>query len=131
MTTEAPKTKRAKLNLLEVVVLLIILCMIFRVTAAVMLILLVSLQLFFPLHGSRRAIIMSEVLFCIALLLPVDVHVPGFHSSVDSSKHSGPRFVPVLHGMLMLEQCRKEYGEFISGGCSAGINPTRWMFVWD
>jgi hypothetical protein len=105
--------------------------MVFRVTAAVVLILLVLLYLLFPLHRSRRAITMSFVLFCVALLLPVDIHVPVVHSSVDSSRHSGPRFVPVSHGLLMRAENHEEYGEFISGGCVVGINPIRWMFVWD
>lgn len=128
MSAEEQKTKRPWRTVLEGFLALVYLLLVFRFTAAVALLALVLLYTFFPLHHSRRAIIVAYSLFVAALLIPADLHVPGFHGSLRDSKHSGPRFVEVIYG---LGAHRTDGGEFISGGCVTGIHGTKWGFVWD
>lgn len=115
---------------MEFIVILAILCMVFRVTAAIAFVILVLLYLFYPLHGNRRALAVSHALVAVALLTPVDIHVPGFHSSVEGNKRNGLRFVQVTHGLLVRPEARKDCDEFVAGGCIVGIHPVRWILVW-
>jgi hypothetical protein len=85
----------------------------------------------YPLHHSRRAIVLTYALVFAAILIPVDVYVRGFHGPLYGSKHSGLRFVYVVHGMPKIQRCREIYGEFIAAGCVVGIHDTRWNLVWD
>jgi hypothetical protein len=114
----------------EFIVILAILCVVFRVTAAIAFVVLVLLYLFYPLHGSRRALMVSYVMVAVALLIPVDIQVPGFHSSVEGNKRIGLRFVRVTHGLLVRPEARKDRDEFLAGGCIVGIHPVRWILVW-
>lgn len=128
MPAEAQKTERPRSSVLEGFLALVFLFFVFRFTAAFALLALLLLYIFFPLHRSRRAIIVTYVLFFTALLIPVDVYVPGFHGPLMHSKHSGPRFVRVLYG---LGARPRDGGEAISGGCIVGLHDTRWRLVWD
>ena len=128
MNAEVQQAKRPRFSVLEGCLLLVFLFMIFRFTAAVALLISALLYIFFPLHRSRRALIVAQSLFFAALLIPVDVYVPGFHGPLMHSKHSGLRLVRVLYG---LGARPRDGGEAISGGCVVGLHATRWRLVWD
>ena len=131
MLTDAQKVEKPRINPWVVALALVWLFFIFRFTAAAAFIAWVLLFFCFPLHQSRRAIHMACALFVVALLIPVDVYVPGFHGPLYGSKHSGIRFVHVVHGMPMIQRCLDKYGEFIADGCVVGMHDTRWRLVWD
>ena len=128
MTTEAQKVERPRFSPVAVGIALPSLFFIFRFTAAAALLAAALLYLFFQLHRSRRNIHVAFALFFVALLIPVDVYVPGFHGPLIHSKHSGLRLVQVLYGLGARpdENC-----EAISGGCVVSIHDTRWRLVWD
>jgi hypothetical protein len=104
---------------------------IFRFTAAAAFLVFIVLCIFFRLHRSRRTIQIAFAVFVAAILIPVDVYVPGFHGPLYGSKHSGLRFVYVVHGMPMVDRCLAQYGEFIADGCVVGLYDTQWRLVWD
>jgi hypothetical protein len=131
MLADVQKVKRPSVSPVKVALALVSLLFIFRFTSAIALIVVASLYAFFPLHRSLRAIQVSYVLFFVILLIPVDVYVPGFHGPLEGDKHSGLRFVYVVHGMPMRQNCLNKYGEFIAGGCVGGMDDTRWRLVWD
>jgi hypothetical protein len=128
MPTESQKVKRPRFTVLEAFLTLVFLFVIFRFTAAAVLLAVALLYIFFPLHRSRRAIITAYCLFLAVLLIPVDVYIPGFHGPLIDSKHSGPRFVRVLYG---LGAWPRDHDEAVLGGCVIGIDDTRWRLVWD
>jgi hypothetical protein len=101
---------------------------IFRFTAAAPFLVFILLCIFFRLHRSLSALRVTFALFVVAILIPVDIYVPGFNCPLEHSQHSGLRFVRVLYG---LGAHRRDGGEFISGGCIIGLNDTRWRLVWD
>lgn len=103
----------------------------FRFTAAAAFLIFVLLCIFSRLHRSRRALHVAFALFVAAILVPIDVYVPGFHGPLYGSKHNGLRFVYVVHGMPMVQRCLDRYGEFIADGCIVGLHDTRWRLVWD
>jgi hypothetical protein len=126
--TEAQSLARPRFIVIEAFLLFVFLFLIFRFTAAATLLVLGLLYAFFPLHRSCRSIHLAYALFFVALVIPIDAYVPGFHGPLMRSKHSGPRFVPVIYGL----GARPGDGdEAISGGCVGGIHETRWRFVWD
>jgi hypothetical protein len=125
---EAQKVKRPRFSVVEALVCLGFLFLIFRFTAAAALLALGLLHLLFPLHRSRRAIVIVYILFFTALLVPVDVYIPGFHGPLIHSKHSGPRFVPVLYG---LGARPGGADEAVLGGCVVSLNCTSWRLVWN
>ena len=131
MIADAHKVRRPRTTALEVILALVFLFLVFRFTAAAVFLVLALLYIFFPLHRSRRAIIIAYVLFFAALLIPVDVYAPGFHGPLYGSKHSGLRFVYVVHGKPRIQRCLDMYGEFIADGCVGGLYDTRWRLVWD
>jgi len=131
MTANAQKAQRPRTTVLEIFLCFAVLFLFFRLTAAAMLLLALLSYVFFPLHRNRRAIAAAYILFFAALLVPVDVYVPGFHGPLYGSKHSGLRFVYVVHGMPKTQQCLDRYGEFIAAGCVVGLYDTRWRLVWD
>jgi hypothetical protein len=104
---------------------------VFRVTAVAAFLFFVLLCLSLKLHRSRRALHVAFALFVAAILIPVDVQVPGFHGPLYGNKHSGLRFVYVVYGMPRIQVCLDRYGEFIGGGCIVGLHDTRWRLVWD
>ena len=128
LNTEAQLVARPRFNVLEVFLVLVIVFMVFRLTVADLLVVLVLLYLLFPLHRSRRALLAASALLALAVLIPVDVYVPGLHGPVVHSKHNGPRFVQVLYG---LGARPGDGGEAIWGGCVVGVHDTRWRLVWD
>ena len=99
----------------------------FRFTAAAAFLVFVFLCIFMR-NRSRRTLHVAFALFVAAILIPVDVYVPGWHGPLRNSEHSGLRFVRVLYG---LGAHRLDGGEFISGGCIVGLHDTRWRLVWD
>ena len=101
---------------------------IFRFTAAAAFLAFALLCILFRRHLGYRALPLTFALFLVAIVIPVDVYVPGFHGPLVHSEHSGPRFVRVLYG---LGAHRRDGGEFISGGCVVGLHDTRWRLVWD
>ena len=127
MNTQA-KNIRPKFTLIEAFVVLVILFMVFRITAVLALIALSLLYVFFPSHRNRRALTVAFCVFVSALLIPVDIYIPGFHGPLRNSEHSGLRFVRVLYG---LGAHFRDGRESISGGCVVGIHDTRWRLVWD
>ncbi|HZV33722.1 MAG TPA: hypothetical protein VFB72_04030 [Verrucomicrobiae bacterium] len=104
------------------------LLLIFRFTAAAAFLVFLLLCVFYRLHRSRRALYVVFGLFLAAILIPVDVYIQGFDGPLCNSQHSGPRFVPVLHGY---GAHFKDGREFIDGGCVVGLYDTRWRLVWD
>jgi hypothetical protein len=129
MTTHSGKIRRPSFVLLAIA--LPALFFIFRVTAAAAFLGFVLLYILFPLHRSRRSINVAFAFFLLAILVPVDVYVRGFHGPHFASKHSGLRLVHVVHGMPRIERCLDRYGEFIAAGCIVGLHDTRWQLVWD
>jgi len=99
----------------------------FRFTAAAAFLVFVFLCIFLR-NRSRPTLQVAFALFVAAILIPVDVYIPGWHGPLRNSEHSGSRFVRVLYG---LGAHRLDGGEFISGGCIVGLHDTRWRLVWD
>src|SRR5258708_25889298 len=114
MPSDAQKVKRPPSSVLEVIVVLVALFVVGRFTAAAALVLLALLYICFPLHLSHRILVVAYVLFLVALLTPIDIHVPGVNGSICGSKHTGPRFVRVFYGLPRIQRCLEKYGEFIS-----------------
>jgi hypothetical protein len=132
MNDETQKVRRPRVTVIEVIVSLVIIYMLaIRLTVLASLVALVLLYIFFPLHHSRRVLIVAVSVLALAVLIPFDVYVRGFHGPLYGSKHSGPRLVRVVWGMPMIQRCLDKYGEFVSGGCVVRIHDTRWMLVWD
>ena len=127
MNSEVQKVSRPRFTVIEAFLVLVISFLFFRFTVALMLVVLALLYLFFPLHGSRRTLLVASVLFALAVLIPADIYVPGY-GSLMHSEHSGLRFVRVIYG---LGAHRRDGGEFISGSCIVGVHDTRWRLVWD
>jgi hypothetical protein len=128
VNAEPQKVSRPRFTLIEGFLGLVLLFMFFRFTAVLVLIILALLYAFFPRHRSRRALTATLVIFVAALLVPVDVYIPGFHGPLMHSKHSGLRFVRVVYGYGARP---RDGGEAISGGCVVGIHDTRWRLAWD
>src|SRR2546421_538317 len=131
MNTETQKVQRPRFISVAIAIAIPTLFFIFRFTTAAAFIIFVSLCIFFPLHRSARSIYVAFTLFLATILIPVDVYVPGFHGPLFGSKHSGLRFVYVVHGKPMIQRCLDRYGEFIAAGCIVGLHDTRWRLVWD
>jgi hypothetical protein len=131
MNTEAPKVQRWRFIEVAIGIGIPTLFFVFRFTAAAAFLVFVLLCICFRLHRSRRALHVAFALFVAAILIPVDIYVPGFHGPLWGSKHSGLRFVYVVHGMPMIQRCLDRYGEFIADGCIVGLHDTRWRLVWD
>jgi hypothetical protein len=100
----------------------------FRFTAAAAFLVFVLLCILFRLHRSRRALRLAFAVFLIAILVPVDVYVRGFHGPLVNSKHNGLRFVRVVYGFT---SGPLDGSEAILGGCSVGIHDSRWRLVRD
>jgi len=98
MNTEAPKVQRSRLMEVAIGFAIPTLFFIFRFTATAAFLVFVSLCIFFRLHRSRRALHVAFAFFVGAVLIPVDVYVPGSDGPLVQSKHSGLRFVRVLYG---------------------------------
>jgi hypothetical protein len=127
MNTEAPKVQRWRFIEVAIGIGIPMLFFMFRFTAAAAFLVFVFLCIFLR-NRSRRTLHVAFALFVAAILIPVDVYIPGWHGPLDNSKHSGMRFVSVLYG---LGAHRRDGGEFISGGCIVGLHDTRWRLVWD
>jgi hypothetical protein len=127
--TDTQKDRKPRFTVLEAFIVLVIVFMLgFRLVAVTLLVTVFLLCAFFPLHHSRAALWVSSVLFALAVLIPVDVYIAGFHGPLVNSKHSGLRFVSVVYGL----GAQPEAGdEAVEGGCVPGIHPTRWRLVWD
>ena len=115
------------MDVAEVIGLLLLLFFIFRFTAAAAFLALALLNVFFPWHRNRRVLVLAYALFLVALAVPVDVYVRGFHGPLVGAKGTGPRLVPVLYGL----GARPAHGEAILGGCVAGLHDSRWRLAWD
>jgi uncharacterized membrane protein len=127
MNAEAPKVQRWRFIEIAIGIGIPTLFFVFRFTAAAAFLVLVLLCIFFGLHRSRRALHVAFALFVAAILIPVDVYVPGFHGPLVNSRHSGPRLVQVLHGL----RGRPKEAEAILAGCIVGLHDTKWRLVWD
>ena len=125
VTAQLQKFVRPKITVIEWSFLPVFLFMIFRLTAALALLVLALLRIFYRLHYSRRAVWLAYAAFILAILIPVDIYVPGFHGPLTGRKGFGPRLVPVLYGLLI----HVGDAEAISGGCIVGIHDTRWRLV--
>jgi hypothetical protein len=127
MNTEAPKVQRSRFIEVAIGIGIPMLFFVFRFTAAAAFLVFVFLCIFLR-NPSRRTLYVAFALFVAAILIPVDVYIPGWHGPLDNSEHSGMRFVRVLYG---LGAHRLDGGEFSSGGCIVGLHDTRWRLVWD
>jgi hypothetical protein len=128
VNSEFQEVSRPHVTVIEAFVILVISFFCFRLTVAVMLVVSALLYLAFPLHHSRRALLVACVLLAVAAVVPVDIYIPRHNGPLMHSEHSGLRFVRVLYG---LGAHRRDGGEFISGGCIVGLHDTRWTLVWD
>ena len=131
MNTETQKIRKLRFIEIAIGIAIPALFFVFRFTAAAAFLVFVLLCVFFRLHRSRRTLHVAFALFVAAILTPADVYVPGFHGPLYGSKHSGLRFVHVVHGMPMVQRCLDRYGEFIAAGCIVGLHDDRWRLVWD
>lgn len=131
MNSEPQKVQKSRFIPVAIGIAIPTLFFIFRFTAAAAFLVFVLLCIFYRLHRSRRALHVALALLVAAILIPVDVYVPGFHGPLYGSKHSGLRFVHVVHGMPRIQRCLDLYGEFIADGCIVGLYDTRWRLVWD
>ena len=128
MNSAAQKTQSSSFVGIAIGIGISTLFFMFRFTAAAAFLVFILLCVFFRLHHSQKALRLSFTLFVAAILIPVDVYVPGWNGPLRNSTHSGPRFVRVLYGY----GARFRDGrESISGGCLLGIHDTRWRLVWD
>ena len=100
----------------------------FRFTAVAALFTLVLLYLCFPLHRSITLIRVASTLVMIALIIPIDFYIRGFHGPIVNDTHGGPRLVPVMYG---LTAGPADNSEAILGGCVVSFHDTTWRFVWD
>jgi hypothetical protein len=117
------------LNVFEVFPILAVFFMMPRFTALLALVLFALLYLFYRIRHRKQVLALAVIFYMAALLIPADIYVPGFGSSLlMHSEHRGLRFVPVLYGY---GAHRRDGGEYFSGGCCVGINDTRWKLVWD
>ncbi len=129
MSGEPPSVSRPKVTTIEVIAGMLIVCMLaIRLTVLAALVVLALLYIFFPLHRSRRALTVTFVVLLLAVLIPVDIYVPGVHGPLEQSKHSGLRLVQVLYGLGAQPEAGEEV---ICGGCIVRIHRTRWIVVWD
>jgi len=129
MNDEAQKTKRPQVTVIEVTVSLVIIYILaIRLTVLASLAALALLYIFFPLYHSRRVLTVAAIVLLLAVLIPFDVYVRGFHGPLMHSKHSGVRLVRVLYG---LGARPRDGGEAVSGGCVVRPHDTRWVLVWD
>ena len=127
MNSEAQKVQRSRFIEIAIGVGIPTLFFMFRFTAAAAFLVFVLLCICLRWHHSRRALHVSFALFVAAILIPVDVYVPGFHGPLVNSRHSGPRLVQVLYGL----RGRPKVDEAILAGCIVGLHDTRWRLVWD
>ena len=129
MNDEAQKVRRPRVTVIEMIVSLIIIYILaIRLTVLASLVALVLLYLFFPLYHSRRVLAAAAIVLVLALLIPFDVYVRGFHGPIMHSQHSGLRFVRVVYG---LGAQPRDGGEAVSGGCVVRPHDTRWVLLWD
>jgi hypothetical protein len=131
MNSETQNVQKSRFIPVAIGIAIPTLFFIFRLTAAAAVLVFVLLCICVRWHHSRRAIHVAYALFVAAILIPVDVYVPGLNGPLYSSKRSGLRFVYVVHGKPHLQRCRELYGEFIADGCMVGLHDTRWRLVWD
>lgn len=101
---------------------------VFRFTAAAALLVSILLCILLRRHRSRRALQLAFAVFVIAILIPVDVYVPGWHGPLVNSKHNGLRLVPVIYGYT---SGPLDGSEAILGGCIIHLHASRWILVWD
>jgi len=127
MSTDAKKCGWPKSDAVALGVAIATLFFIFRFTAAAALLVVVLLFFLFPLHRSRRLLLVAFALFAAAILIPIDVYIPGFHGPLVNSQHTGPRLVRVLYGF----RGPPKEGEAIMAGCVVSVCDTRWRLVWD
>ncbi len=129
MSDEAQKVSRPRVTVIEVIVALVIIYMLaIRLTVLASLVALVLLYIFFPLHHSRRVLTVAASVLVLAVLIPFDVYVRGFHGPIMHSQHSGLRIVRVVYG---LGARPRDGGEAVSGGCVVRPHDTRCVLIWD
>jgi hypothetical protein len=127
MSKETQKVVWPKSGAVALGVAIATLLFIFRFTAATALLVVILLFFLYPLHRSRHLIIVGFILFAVAILIPVDVYIPGWNGPLVNSHPGGPRLVQVLYGF----RGPPKEGEAIMGGCVVGFYDTRWRLVWD
>jgi hypothetical protein len=129
MNDDAQKVSRPRVTVIEVIVTLVIIYMLaIRLTVLASLAALVLLYIFFPLHHSHRVLTVAASVLVLAVVIPFDVYVGGFHDPVMHSQHSGLRIVRVVYG---LGARPRDGGEAVSGGCVVRPHDTRWVLIWD
>ena len=95
----------------------------FRVTALVLLLVLIGAYVHFVRTSKTGLMRLVFVGFLIAAFLPIDVTV---HNAPGP-----PRFVPLIMGMPHPEDfAAADRGEAVLGGCIVRGNEPRWMLVW-
>jgi hypothetical protein len=129
MNEETQNLRRPRVTVIEVIVsLVIIYTLAIRLTVLASLVALVVLYIFLPLYHSRRVLAVAAIVLVLAVLIPIDVYVRGFHGPIMHSKHDGLRLVPVVYG---LGARPIDGGEAVSGGCVVRPHDTRWVLIWD
>jgi hypothetical protein len=126
------KAKKAEIlppTVIEFILAAVCLFLVFRVTAAAAFLGMIATYIFIRRRQNRRPFVIAWSLFVAALLIPVDVYIPGYHGPLYGDKHSSIRFVRVVYGLPNTPRCLDKYGEFIAGGCVAGIHESQWMLV--
>lgn len=131
MSAENPENKRPAIGFVVCLSVFMFLFAASRLTSAILFIVLVLLYAFFPRHRSRRAVIVTYVLFIVAMLLPIDVGVAGYPGRHHGTRKSGPRLVRYIIGMVSTRACVDRYGEFIAGGCVGQPYDPKWIMMWD
>jgi hypothetical protein len=128
MNTETQKARRLGFIPLAIAFAIPTLFLVFRFTAVAVFIVFILLCIFFRLHRSRVVLHVAFAFFIAAILIPIDVYVPGWHGPLVNSKHTGFRFVRVIYGFT---SGPLDGSEAILGGCLVGVHDSRWRLVWD
>jgi hypothetical protein len=115
----------------RVVTTLIVALLAPKLLALVLLITHWAFRRFYPWRSRAVVLTIDLAVFFAALLIPVDVYVPGFHGPLYGDRHGGPRLVRTVVGMPRMQECIERYGEFVSLGCSAMPFAPRWVVVWN
>jgi hypothetical protein len=132
MASEIQTIRRPRITVLEILLLPVYLLIAPRLLGVAVLLLLLVFYLLFPLHRSRRVLIIGYVLFFLCLVMPAGFDVARFHGPIYGNHRSGLHFVRIKYGMLNTPRCIEKYGEFVAGGCCPrGLFDPAWVLVWE
>jgi len=95
----------------------------FRVTASMLLLVLIACYLRFLFTSKAKWMRLVFVAFLVAAFLPIDISLMNYPGP--------PRFVPLIMGLPNPDDfARRERGEVVLGGCILRGNEPRWVLVW-